>query len=246
MLTRRQLLERPRAVDLGCWDLLACCIRRGCSNRRWPTRALARMTWAEALAKPDGEAARAFSGQGEARHLALHERRAEPCRHLGLQAGAGKARRQIDQGIRPGLQEHHGLLHGRGRRADEVAVPVQPAGRVRQAGLGDLPESGRARRQDGVHPLGLHRVEQPLAGAFHDEHRHAADGISVRRLVGDLRPGERDAEPSGLRGDVRPAGARAAQRQRGNWGAAFLPGVFRDASAPQGRADRQPRRASRR
>ena len=75
-------------------------------------------------------------------------------------------------------------------------VPVHAAGRVRQDGLGDLPEPGPARRQDGVHPLGLHRVEQPLARALHDEHGHAPDGLPVRRLVGDLRPREREPEPA--------------------------------------------------
>ena len=91
-----------------------------------------------------------------------------------------------------------------------------------------FPEPGRARRQDGVHPLGVHRVEQPLAGALHDEHGLSANGISVRRLVGDLRPGKRDTGPSRLRRDERPAGPRAAQGPRGELGrgvsAGRLPG----------------------
>ena len=45
-------------------------------------------------------------------------------------------------------------------------------GQCGHVGVGDLPEHGRARRQDGVHPLVLHRVEQPLAGPVQDQHRH--------------------------------------------------------------------------
>ena len=42
-------------------------------------------------AQSDGAAAEPFSGQGQERHLAVHERRAEPGRYLGLQARAGQS-----------------------------------------------------------------------------------------------------------------------------------------------------------
>src|ERR1700734_282310 len=43
--------------------------------------------------QPVGGAAQSFSRQGQVGHLALHERRAEPGRYLGLQTGVGQARR---------------------------------------------------------------------------------------------------------------------------------------------------------
>jgi hypothetical protein len=53
-----------------------------------------------------------------------------------------------------------------------------------------------------VHPLVLHRDQQPLAGPVSDQYRHEPDGFSVRRLVGDVRAGEREPESARLRGDV--------------------------------------------
>ncbi len=105
-----------------------------------------------------------------------------------LERWHGKSMREFD----PSFKNTTGFFKNQVGGADEVAVPVHAAGRVRQDGLRDLPEPGPARRQDGVHPLGLHRVEQPFAGPVHDEHGHAAHGLPVRRLVGDLRPGQRE------------------------------------------------------
>ncbi len=47
---------------------------------------------------------------------------------------------------------------------DEVALRVLTPRRVRQDGLVALSPPGRARRQDGLHSFGLHRIEQPFAG----------------------------------------------------------------------------------
>ena len=241
MLTRRQLLETAGG-GFGLLGLASLLAVRGNARTALGRLARARTTWPRGSLRTRWRRGPGICRQGEASDLVLRERRAEPCRHLGLQAGAREVGRQIDQGIRPDLQEHDGVLQGRGRRSDEVAVSVQPAGRVRQDGLGDLPEPGPARRQDGVHSLGVHRVEQSLARALHDEHGVSADGLSVRGLVGDLRPGERDAGPSRLRGDERPARPRAAQGPRGELGRGVPAGrVPGHAPAPQGRADRQPR-----
>ena len=43
--------------------------------------------------QPPGAAAAALPRQGQVGHLAVHERRPQPGRHLGLQARAGQARR---------------------------------------------------------------------------------------------------------------------------------------------------------
>ena len=115
-------------------------------------------------------------------------------------------------------------------------------GQCGDVGLGDLPEPGQARRRHGVHPLVLHRLEQPLAGPVQDQHRHDPDGLPVRRLVGHLRPGHREPEPARLRRHVRHARPRPAQGARAELGrglpAGRLPGHGAQAA---GRADRQPR-----
>ena len=68
----------------------------------------------------------------------------------------------------------------------------------------------------------------------------------MRRLVGDLWPGQRDAEPARFCGDVRHAGPWAAEGARGQLGGAFLPGVYQGTHLhPTGGADRQPRANSR-
>ena len=102
------------------------------TDRRWPPcfeqqGLLAGQATAMSRQLPSihGPARRTFSGQGQARHLAVHERRAEPGRYLGLQARAGQARRPGAEGLR---QEHR-LLHRPGRAADEVAVQVRAARR---------------------------------------------------------------------------------------------------------------------
>ena len=106
-----------------------------------------------------------------------------------------------------------------------------------------FPHLGRARRQDGVHPLGLHRVEQPLAGPVHDEHRPAADGRSRASARGSPTAwGARTRDLPGLRRDERPQGPRAAQGPARPTGArASCPGVYQGTHLrPTGDADRQP------
>ena len=106
----------------------------------------------------------------------------------GLERWHGKSMREFD----PSFKNTTGFFKDQVGALMKSPFRFTPQGRVRQDGLGDLPAPGPARGQDGVHPLGLHRVEQPLAGALHDEHGPAAHGLPVRRLVGDVRPGERE------------------------------------------------------
>ena len=113
-----------------------------------------------------------------------------PGRYLGPQARTGEARRPGTQGVRP----EHRLLQRPGRPADEVAVQVGEARPVREDGERTLPEHGQARGQDGLHPLALDRLEQPLAGAVQDEHRHDPHGLPVRGKLGHLRPGQRESQ----------------------------------------------------
>ncbi len=82
-------------------------------------------------------ARRAFSGEGEVRHLAVHERWAESGRYLGPQARTGSPRWPTAAGLR----SEHRLLHRQRRPGHEVAVSLSAARRLRQVGLGNLPSN---------------------------------------------------------------------------------------------------------
>ena len=83
----------------------------------------------DAVRQPDGPEAAASSGQGQERDLPVHVRRAQPRRHVRLQAQALRARRQDDPGqdVRPRRQEERGP----GRRPEVAVQAVRP---VRQDG----------------------------------------------------------------------------------------------------------------
>ena len=148
------------------------------------------------------------------------------------------------------LRQEHRLLHRPGRPADEVAVQVRAARAVGHLGLGNLSQDGRARRRHGLHPFVLHQDEQPLAGPVRDQHRHEPDGLSLRRRLGDLRPGDRKSEPARLRHDVRHARPRTAQGARPELGRRLFAGRVPGHGAQRpGSADQQsvsPRRHDRR
>ena len=66
------------------------------------------------------------------------------------------------------------------------------------------------------------QVEQPQPRAVHDQHRLHADGLSLRRLVGHLRTGQRKPRSAGVRRDVRSQGPRSAERLLAELGSRFL------------------------
>ena len=101
---------------------------RSLLQRRGPARAAEEPP--RSVAQPDGRAAAALPGPGQTGHLGLHQRRTEPGRHLGVQAGPRALARQVDARVRPVVQGHDRLLQEPGRGADEVAVPVHAPGRV--------------------------------------------------------------------------------------------------------------------
>ncbi len=237
--SRREFLRRAGA-GFGTVALTALLeqeglLQRGRVGRR--RRQCRRSGRRQSLAQSARAAAQPFSGQGQERDLAVHERRAQPGRYLGLQAGAGEARRQGTGRLR---QEHR-LFHRAGRPADEVALQVRAARPVGRLGLGDLSEHGRTRRRHGVHPFLLHGHQQPFAGPVRDQHRHEPHGLSLRRRVGHVRPGHRESEPAGLRRDVRHARPRLAQGTRPELGHR-LPARRVSRHGPQcpRRADQQP------
>ena len=93
-------------------------------------------------------------------------------------------------------------------------------GQCGDVGLGDLsrtwpststtwPSSTRAGPTSNNHSPALFKINTGMT----------PHGLSLRRLLGDLRPGQREPEPAGVRRHVRHAGPRAAQGQRVRTGA---------------------------
>ena len=174
--SRRDFFAAPAAAS-ACSRLPACSSRRSCC-----------------AAESAGSKAGPVAGQGQVGHLAVHERRPEPGRHLGLQARAGKARRPGADGLR---QEHR-LLHRPGRAADEVAVQVRAARPVRARGsrrsfpnmakhVDEMAFIHSCCTESNNHSPALFKINTGMT----------PHGLSLRRLLGDLRPGHREPEPAG-------------------------------------------------
>src|SRR5262249_56118051 len=69
--------------------------------------------------RPAGAEAGALRGEGEARHLPVHERGAEPGRHVRPQAGAGEIPRHAVP-----RQDPRRLERAADRAPDEVTLPL--------------------------------------------------------------------------------------------------------------------------
>ena len=110
----------------------------------------------------------------------------------------------------PGARQA-GHLPGQERQPDQKPLGVPPARRERQVRFGPAAEPGRAGRRDVLHPLDDLEDQHARAGRELHEHRLHARGLSERRRVGLLCPGQRVRQPAGLRGDSRSA-RRAAGR----------------------------------
>ena len=125
-------------------------------------------------AQSAGAAAAALSGQGQERHLAVHERRPSQVDTWDYKPELAK---------RDG-KELEGFDKNTGFFTDQVGPLMKSPFKFAQHGQSGtwvseiFPEHGRARRRHGVHPLVLHRDEQPLAGPVQDQHRHEPDGLS--------------------------------------------------------------------
>ena len=107
---------------------------------------------------------------------------------------------------------------GRGGKKNEGRV-VGPKWKFKQYGqcgkwVSDLfPHLGQLRRRHRVPPLDDRRLADPRLGHADDEHRQDPQRQPVPRLVGQLRPGQREREPARLRRHARPD-RRADQRRQ--------------------------------
>ncbi len=157
--------------------------------------------------QPDGAEEADAPGEGQDRHLPVHVRRAEPGRHVRLQARTLPARRQDDprEDVRPRRAQERGP-----RRRAEVAV--QALRQVRQAASATCSRtSARASTtsRSSTRCTPSRRSTAP-AMLMMNSGRHA-QRQPVPRLVGHVRPRQREREPARLRRDARQD-RRADQR----------------------------------
>ena len=146
-------------------------------------------------------------GQGEGRHLPVHVRRAEPRRHLRLQAELY----QLDG------KTITVKTFGRGGHKNQGRV-VGPKWEFKHYGkcgklVTDLfPQPGPAASTTSRSSTRMYaEVADPRLGHADDEQRAAPVRQPVPRVVGHLRPGQREREPARLRGHARQD-RRADQR----------------------------------
>ena len=152
-----------------------------------------------------------FAGQGQERHLPVHVRRPEPHRHLRLQADDDRL-----DGKTIAVK-----TFGRGGHKNEGRV-VGPKWKFKQYG-----QCGKwvcdlfphlATCVDDIAFMHSMTADSPIHGSamLHDELGQDPQRQPVPRLVGQLRPGQREREPARLRRDARPhAAARSAARRTG-------------------------------
>ena len=110
--------------------------------------------------------------------------------------------------------------------ADEVAIRLGATRAERHVGERSLSAPRAARGQDGVHPLLLDGVEQPLPALFMMNTGVTRMGYPCVGSWVTYGLGRDGGQPAGVRRDERPAESRPAQRPRANWGAGFLPSVY--------------------
>ena len=170
MLTRRQLLrDRGRRIRAA-WTCELASVRGNAGNGARPTRARAtwrgcsrRTRWPSGPGILPAKAKRViwFFVNGGPSHVDTWDYKP------ALAKWDGKSIKEFD----PTFKNTTGFFKDAVGGLMKSPFRFSPRGECGKMRLGDLPEPGPARRQDGVHSLGLHRVEQPLAGALHDEHR---------------------------------------------------------------------------
>ena len=138
--------------------------------------------------------------EGEAGHLRLHAGGREPGRFVRLQTSARSRRRQEPQIRR--RKGHREYWRARLNPAsDEAALEVFSARSIGALGVGPLPGDQQTRGRSLLHPLGAHRGGGARSGhvvppLWIDQRRPALD-----RFVGDVRIGDRERQPAGVRFD---------------------------------------------
>ena len=160
--------------------------------------------------RPEWNGGLAFSGQGEADHSVVHERRSQPGRSVRLQAGTrrgGTASRSIPATARMSKRPRARPAMCSSRRSRCGSMANAAAGsaiscRIWRNASTTWRFSWRCRA-----------ARMCMARQLFDEHRFSAAGLSLHGLVDQLRPGKSDRRSADVRRAARPA-RPAVQRAR--------------------------------
>ena len=131
-----------------------------------------------------------FSGQGQARHSPVHERRAVASRHVRPQAGPGEVCRSESADYAEDRTPH--------RRGSAVAVQIHQVWPVGHRSQRAVSQRGTHDRRRGRHPFDARRRAEPRAVAAVDELRRSPAGPAEFGFVADLRSGNRQSKPARL------------------------------------------------
>ena len=162
------------------------------------------------LLNPLAPKAAAVPGEGEARHLPVHERRAVARRHVRPQADAHevcRASRCPCRTCRPS-----GRPAPAARRRSQFKKYGQSGIEVSEI----FPHIADLHRRHRGHPLDARGRAEPRAVAAADELRRGAADPPEHGLVGHLRPGHREPEPARLHRHVPAAAIRSRTRRTGS------------------------------
>ena len=184
---------------------------------------------------------RTLAGQGEERHLPVHVRRAEPRRHVRLQARSSTsstARRSRSRRSAAAARRTRGGSSGRSGSSSSTASAASGSATCSR-NLATL------RRRHRVPPLDERRLADPRLGHAADEHGPDPLGQPVPGLVGELRPRQREREPARLRRHARPDRRADQRRRRTGRAATCRPPTRATILRADGDADPRPRRAPR-
>ena len=148
--------------------------------------------------EPAGPEAGPFPRQGQAVHLPVHDRRAEPHGHVRPQAGAEQARRPAPA---PQLRQDPQPVPGERPALPGESPQVGPVRPVRARHVGPRAAHAPARRRHRPDPLVRRRQRDPCAGHVSDEHRPGLHGLSEPGELGHLRARLGERGPAGVRRD---------------------------------------------
>ena len=131
---------------------------------------------------------------------------------------------------------------GRERQPGPEPLGVPAARRDAASNLRPAAAPGRVRRRDVLHPLADLEDEHARAGRDVHEHRVHARGVPEHRRLGQLRAGDREPGPAGVRGDPRPARRPAARARPTGPTASCRPSTRGPPSTPTSRSATWPAR----
>ena len=130
------------------------------------------------------------SAQGQAGHLPVHERRAVAARSVRLQADPEPDERQGPARLGPdGPAADRHVVQPGDLAAGRLDLQVRPAWRVGHLGQRALAAYGQDGRRPLLHPLRLHRGDQPRPGDHLLPDRLADRRAAVDGVLAELRPG---------------------------------------------------------